>query len=263
MLTSRLCSAVEFNEEWFVNYVEKFHCNLGYHRKLWEICAIAKAVDDYIIGERVRAIGFGVGVEYLPSYFANTFKQIIATDLPMESEKAKLWKDGLQHSNKLQEIFYEKVFKGDYNKFSDKVVFDGLDMNNIPEKYLDESFDLSWSSCTFEHLGSVKLGTDFIKNQMRCLKKGGYAIHTTEFNCDFSDTKTFQDGDTVLFNKSDIDKLIYELRELGYCPLEPIYYLGDEPQDKFIDIPPYSKNCHLKLKLAQYTTTSIILIVKK
>ena len=33
--------------------------------------------------------------------------------------------------------------------------------------------------------------------------------------------------------------------------------------DKYVDIPPYTQDKHLKLKLGEYTTTSIGLIIKK
>ena len=261
--TTRPCNAIEFTEQWFTDIAGKFGYTANYHRKLWEWCAIAKAVDDILpLNERGKALGFGVGLEFLPSYFANTFQKVVATDLSLDNPQAKLWKAGAQHSSKLQEIYQPQIFNGEFEKFSEIVAFDELDMNAIPEKYCDESFDITWSSCTFEHLGSIKQGADFIKNQMRCLKKGGIAIHTTELNCNLNENRTFPDGATVIFNRSDIDKLFSDLTLMGHSPFPAIYDLGNLPQDQIIDVPPYSTP-HLKLRVGEYVTTSIILIIKK
>ncbi|MFC7553839.1 methyltransferase domain-containing protein [Pseudoroseomonas wenyumeiae] len=61
--------------------------------------------------------------------------------------------------------------------------FRAVDMTRIPRD-LHGQFDLVWSACALEHLGSLRAGENFILEAMRCLKPGGIAIHTTEFDLD-------------------------------------------------------------------------------
>ncbi len=78
-------------------------------------------------------------------------------------------------------------------------------MNDIPGDL--EGFDFNWSSCSFEHLGSIEKGINFLMNQLKTLKPGGWAVHTTEFNVS-SDDKTIESGDTVVYRKKDIEKAV-------------------------------------------------------
>ncbi|MBV5337004.1 MAG: hypothetical protein J0653_03215, partial [Deltaproteobacteria bacterium] len=72
--------------------------------------------------------------------------------------------------------------------------------------------DFCWSSCSLEHLGSIKAGLDFIKASLKTLKVGGVAVHTTEYNVS-SDEATIDNNPTlVLFRRCDIQGLVEELR---------------------------------------------------
>ena len=79
-----------------------------------------------------------------------------------------------------------------------------VDMNSIPDDI--EGYDFTWSACAFEHLGSIDKGLEFVKNSLKCLKPGGIAVHTTEFNAS-SDQNTLTSGPTVLFRKKDLELL--------------------------------------------------------
>jgi SAM-dependent methyltransferase len=133
-------------------------------------------------------------------------------------------------------------------------------MNHIPPDLKD--FDFNWSSCSFEHLGSIDKGLAFLKNQLDTLKPGGWAVHTTEYNIS-SDDDTIEKGDTVVFRKKDIDKIIAELRSRGHFA-EPLdYSLGGEREDFQVDFLPHQQKVHLKLQLDNYVVTSIGLIIRK
>ena len=51
-------------------------------------------------------------------------------------------------------------------------------MRDLPDDL--GSFDFIWSSCSFEHLGSLGEGERFVLEALRFLKPGGVAVHTTE-----------------------------------------------------------------------------------
>ncbi len=131
-------------------------------------------------------------------------------------------------------------------------------MTNIPGDLRD--FDFTWSSCAFEHLGSLAAGAEFVMEQMRCLRPGGVAVHTTEYNVS-SNAGTIDHAPTVLYRRRDIEDLMRRLRKLGYaidCDLTE----GTSLPDQHVDVPPFS-DTHLRTKLGEYTTTSIGLIIEK
>ena len=133
-------------------------------------------------------------------------------------------------------------------------------MNSIPADLT--GFDFNWSSCSFEHLGSIKKGLNFLKNQLNTLKPGGWAVHTTEFNISSHDL-TLDNANTVIFRRRDIEKLVKELREAGHFVEELDYSLGALPEDFHVDLFPYKSDHHLRLQLAGFVATSIGIIIRK
>jgi hypothetical protein len=102
-----------------------------------------------------------------------------------------------------------------------------------------------------------------MNNQMACLKPGGIAVHTTEFNLTH-ENETIEEGMTVMFRRRDIDELVCSFEEAGHY-VEPVsYVLGQTKDDQAVDIFPYTSIPHLKLLLFdRYISTSIALIVRK
>jgi len=136
-------------------------------------------------------------------------------------------------------------------------------MNNL-EACPKEEYDFAWSSCSFEHLGSLEAGIQFLLNSSKLLKVGGVGVHTTEFNV-ASNTATIETGESVIYRKSDIEELANRLRRVG-CALEaPDFYSGHLEGDVAFDYPPYGQNQrhHIKLLLNGYISTSILLIIRK
>jgi hypothetical protein len=134
-------------------------------------------------------------------------------------------------------------------------------MNAIDEDL--DNFDFTWSSCCFEHLGSLAAGMQFVVNSVeKTLRVGGIACHTTEFNVS-SNTETVESGGTVIYRKRDIEELISCLRDRGHH-VEPLV-IGESNHylDNHIDVPPYAKEPHLKLRLAGHVTTSIGLVIRR
>jgi hypothetical protein len=137
-------------------------------------------------------------------------------------------------------------------------------MNAIPAD-LAGSFDFCWSTCAFEHLGSIERGLGFVEASLETLRPGGVAVHTTEFNLRDGD-ETIDDWPTVLFQKRHIEALAGTLRGRGYR-MEPIDFgRGQKVLDGFVDLPPYGPEvspAHLKLLVDGFPCTSIGLIVHK
>ena len=102
----------------------------------------------------------------------------------------------------------------------------------------------------------------FIEHSIATLKPGGIAVHTTELNCD-SDTKTIDNAGTVLFRRSDFKILIKRLTELGHNVAPLNFELGTRELDRYVDVPPYTSDRHLKLKIGEYTSTSFGIVITK
>lgn len=229
------------------------------HRKQWEFCYILQALKNQgMLEEGKRALGFGVGIEPLPALFADRGVSVLATDLEPEGAADKGWVHTDQHARSKEQLNDRAIC--DPDKFEELVDFRYMDMNAI-DSDLDGQFDFVWSACAFEHLGSIMHGLEFVLNSVKCLKPGGVAVHTTEFNCS-SDRDTLDNASTVLFRKRDFLLLEKRLKLLG-GEMEFNFNLGEQPLDLHIDTPPYSVDDHLKLQIMRWTVTSFGIIVTK
>lgn len=147
--------------------------------------------------------------------------------------------------------------------FQRRVGFRSIDMRDLADMPR-EHFDFAWSSCSFEHLGSLGAGAEFVRNAMALIKPGGLAVHTTEINVS-SDAGTIEAGDSVIYRRRDIEELDRSLRPHA-CGIEALDFdPGTGPHDLAFDVPPYyrSGRQHVKIALGGYVSTSILLIVRK
>lgn len=97
--------------------------------------------------------------------------------------------------------------------------------------------------------------------QMNCLKPGGVAIHTTEFNLT-SNTQTYDSGPVTLYRQSDIDCMVQTLRAAGHS-IEIDYSIGNGDIESKIATINHPDIPFLRLLLGRYVTTSIGLIIQK
>ena len=258
-VSSKLCVQEDFHQPWYSSICDEINENARFHRKQWEFVVIVKALRDRgLIEPGKKGLGFGVGTEPLPSLFAKHGCRVVATDLDVSDDRSRAWTNGDQLLTHIKTLNKRNICPAD--DFRRLVSYQAVDMNHIPSDLRE--FDFSWSSCAFEHLGSIGNGLDFYLNQMETLKPGGWAIHTTEFNV-VSDHDTVDNEATVLFRKQDIEALLDKLRGKGYLPEPVSYHAGNLPLDYYVDVPPYSDNYHLKLRLQKFVTTSILIICQK
>jgi len=259
LLNSCICSQKQLESKVFQNWAITFAQTKDLlHRKTWEWSFIAQALYERgFLKNGMKGLGFAVGTEPLASYFCNSGVLITATDLFTDKAKIGGWVDSNQHADGISKLNSLKLCSEEL--FKQNCKFFHLDMNEIPDDLT--GFDFIWSSCSLEHLGSLKHGEDFIYNSMKCLKPGGYAIHTTEYNVS-SNTKTVESRDLSVYRRIDIEKIVFKLKRNGHH-VNISFALGSMAADKIIDVPPYKLNSHLKLKLDKYVITSIALIIQK
>ena len=259
-LMSCLCTEEMLLSNTFQDLAEKLGEKRGHlHRKVWEWCFIVQALKErgFLQGGKY-GLGFAVGQEPLSALFASLGAKILATDLFSEEAQANGWAKTNQHANGYEAINLRGLCEP--YKLKELVEFQFANMNSIGEEFFGR-FDFVWSSCALEHLGSLEHGKQFIYNSMKCLKPGGLAVHTTEFNIS-SNNETVDFAGTVLFRKKDIEEIVGQLRKDGY-EIEVNFNEGEGAADNHVDIPPYKQTTHLKLLIGKYKVTSIGLIIKK
>ena len=257
--TSSLCTFDQLDSQRFRHWAAAIQEPWRAHRKLWELAYICETLDERgMLQPGRRGLGFAVGAEKLPALFAARGCAITATDLPADDERNQQWAQTGQWVGNLAALSHpglcsEQVFR-------DNVRYRPVDMNAIPADLT--GFDFTWSTCSFEHCGSIELGLRFLEEQMRCLAPGGIAVHTTEFNLSSNDS-TVMDGGCVIFRLKDIEWIVAALRDAGH-DVEPLdLSTGSRELDRHVDTAPYSQDRHLRLDLFGYASTSIGLIIRK
>ena len=257
--TSPACRQSHFETGWFSYWCQQIGAHPGYHRKLWELVFICQALHERkLLRSGSRGLGFGVGREPLSACFAARGCHIMATDQAADEAVDTGWAESGQHAYGKAALMRPDLCPPDV--FDEAVAFRPVDMNAIPDDLQD--YDFCWSACALEHLGSLKAGMDFIARSVETLKPGGVAVHTTELNLT-SDTETLSEGGTVLYRRRDLHDLVEQLRASGHRVMPLDLDAGNGPVDRYVDIPPYRNDPHLRLSVAGFVTTSVGVVVQR
>ena len=255
---SQPVTSAQFLSADLLEWTEAIHHTPTTHRKLWEYCFVLQCLRSAgALRPGARGLGFAVGVEPIASLLASRGCQIVATDIPTGVAESEHWLSAAQRSRSYEELNRWGIC--DPTVFGDLVTFREVDMRAIPDDL--SNFDFTWSCCAFEHLGTIEAGLRFIEAQLRCLKPGGIAVHTTELNVS-SDRSTVEEGIDVLFRRSDIARLAATLRSQGHA-ITTTFNAGAAKDDRHIDFPPYRQDVHLKLFSQGYITTSFGVVITR
>ena len=260
--TSQLCTTHQIYSRTYQRWMYEMKQLPRLHRKEWEWVFILEVLtQESMLRKGARGLGFGCGLEPLPLVISNYGPSLIVTDMYENVAIDVGWVQTGQHTKNVESIYdANPTIHPSKDHFIKNCKFKPVDMNHIPDDLKD--FDFVWSSCAFEHLGSIRHGIDFVLNSTKCLKPGGVAVHTTEFNLSSND-KTFESPVLSLFRCKDMEILQKELANIG-CTMAPLNLtVGSEMPDVYIDLPPYKQNLHLRLAVGDFATTSIGIIVKK
>lgn len=259
LLQSQLCRASDWRRDWFARWCGELREPPRFHRKQWEFVYILQCLwERGCFAPGKKGLVFAVGTEPCPSLMANYGCEILATDIFPEEGKARGWTQGNQLCFGLESLNTRGLCTDEILRR--QVRYRPVDMNRIPADL--QGFDFNWSSCSFEHLGSLEKGRLFLHNQLRTLRPGGWSVHTTEYNLS-SEEETVESGDTVVFRKKDILQIVKELEEDGHEVATLDWDPGSEPEDLAVDYLPHRQEVHLKLQLDRFIVTSIGLIIRK
>ena len=100
-------------------------------------------------------------------------------------------------------------------------------------------------------------------NMIRCLKPGGVAVHTTEFNLS-SDVDTIEYGGSVIWRRRDVEEIKDYFNGIG-CNMEVSFYRTNNEANNYIDMPPFKgewKPYHMNLVIDGYLSTSIAFVIR-
>ena len=256
---SELCKAKDYQAGWFRHWCDQLQETPNYHRKQWEFVYVMQALwERGCIAAGKKGLVFAVGTEPLPAMFASYGCEILATDIFPDKGVEMGWDNGNQLCFGLASLNTRKLC--DDSVFKQLVQYRPVDMNDIPDDLVD--YDFNWSSCSFEHLGSLEKGFQFLKNQLKTLKPGGWSVHTTEYNISSND-ETQENNSTVIYRQRDIEYIVNELRNEGHFVEEVDFSLGGLPEDFMVDVEPPQQKIHLKLQVDKFVVTSIGLIIQK
>lgn len=259
-MAASTCSATDYLHPRFAEIAAMWGMPPHFHRKLWEFVYIVHQLDRRgLLAPGRRGIGFGVGQEPLPAVFAARGCAITATDAPPERAARDGWSATSQFSNSLDGLHNPGIV--DPQRLRELATFRTVDMNAIDEDL--RGFDFAWSSCCFEHLGSLRHGLDFVINSTeQCLVPGGIGVHTTEFNLTSNDD-TLELPELSFYRRRDLEALASELQDRGHR-VSPLVVADDVSYlDHFVDAPPYRNDLHLKVVSSGYTITSVGLVVER
>lgn len=267
-LGSRTCRQSDIEHPWLRHWCRAIGTVPFYHRKLWEDAFVLQALwEAGMLAPGRRALGFAVGREPLPAVLASRGVEVLATDLPAGDERARVWVETDQHGVGLDAL--HRPHLQPRPEFEAMCRFRAVDMAAIPAELRRGGFDMLWSACALEHLGTLEAGMDFVVAAMECLRPGGVAVHTTEYNLDPAG-ETLERGPAVLYQRPHLEALAARLAAAGHrmLPLDEAEATG--ALDRYVDLPPYDDTRaglgrvqppHLRLSVGGFAATSAGIVV--
>lgn len=130
------CTARDFQHPRYFQLCKPIEQTPTWHRKQWEYIFILHHLErTQGLTPGKRGVGFGVGIEPLPSTFARLGAHVLGTDAPEEIGQAAGCVAGNEHSQKLTDMRMGWIPE---DLFVERVAYQPCDMNNIAE-------NISWS----------------------------------------------------------------------------------------------------------------------
>jgi len=269
-LTSQAASSAQCDDPTYLEWLrvltgasESQTLHNTYNRKTWEWAYIAEAVAQagHLTPGR-SALGFGVGTEPMPALFASRGLAVTATD--QDAESGDNWASTGELMTGLSGLSRPYLLTDE--ELAARVNVRNVDMNDVPTDI--GTFDVIWSSCVIEHLGSPERGLDFVLESCRLLAPGGIAVHTTELELTRRDS-TADYGHCAVYRLQDLRELEKRFSEVGCTSSFNFTVPMDTRQDRWISLvlvegesaPP--DIAHLKLAIGDSVSTSFGLLVRR
>lgn len=236
-LQSKCTSQADMESPWLWYWCQQLQVPVIYHRKLWELAYLLQVMwEQGMLEPGKRGLVFGAGHEPIPSLLVNFGVEVTITDQPPSRAEEGGWVSTGQFLETLDEAYHPHL--ADRTTFEKLISVKYVDMNAIDPELT--GYDFCWSTCAFEHLGSIQAGVDFVANAMKVLKPGGIGIHTTEIATNPA-APLYETKHLSIFQQRHFEAIADRLRAQGDTPADMNFDLGNGPIDSFVDLPPYSE----------------------
>jgi SAM-dependent methyltransferase len=257
--TSLICREAHFRLPEYHRGCAELQEEPVFQRKQWEFVYILAALERAgVLKPGARALGFGVGREVLPALFAARGIQVTATDQELSQGISSGWVGYGLHADGLTALNHPRIVaEAELRRL---VSFRAVDMNHIPDDL--RGYDFLWSACSLEHVGTLDRALAFVERLFACLRPGGIAVHTTEFNCG-SDEHTITKGITVLLRRRDFVALSERLARQGHVMAPVDVALGEGFLDQWVDLPPFNQDASLRLLIERHVASSAGIIIRR
>lgn len=111
-LKSQPCHQRDLESIEYAYWLDQLGIDFAYHRKLWELAYVCQAVwQSGSLADNKRGLGFAVGAEDLPSYFAARGVHVHATDAPAELSMG--WSNTNQYAANLEATYKPQLISRD------------------------------------------------------------------------------------------------------------------------------------------------------
>jgi hypothetical protein len=255
--TSQLCTENQLREPIYRAWCEELGEPVRLHRKLWEYAYIlqALAVRDLLAPGR-RGLGFRCYREPLTAVMATRGCEIVAA-----GDAHEIAGDGVDGSrSRSVEDLSNVPGLCDPDLFHRRVARRAIDMSRMSADL--ETFDFVFSTGALARRASIGRGAQFVIRSMRLLKRDGLAVHVTDFNLSSNDP-TLEAPDGGIYRRCDIEALIADVERAGHAVHPLNLNAGNGPVDRYVDLPPYRPEPHLRLRAGRHVVTSLGLIIRK
>ena len=236
-----------------------------YHRKTWEYAYILQAIHQYgRLGDGRTACGFGVGGEPIPATLAAHGVSVLATDQPASAAEMNTWASTGQWMRGIESLYRPHIVAD--AELTRLVTTRPVDLTAMPADL--GMFDIVWSSCVIEHLGSPEQGLAFVRDSLDLLKPGGVAVHTTELEL-VPHPVSVDYGHCAIYSLDDLCALERQLVADGFETTFNPYVCMDTPEDRFVSMAltrngfPLLDRAHLKVALRDSVTTSFGILARR
>jgi hypothetical protein len=257
--TSLICREAHFRLPEYHRWCAELKEEPVFQRKQWEFVYILAALERAgVLKPGARALGFGVGREVLPALFAARGIQVTATDQELSQGISSGWVGYGLHADGLSALNHPRIVaEAELRRL---VSFRAVDMNHVPDDL--RGYDFLWSACSLEHVGTLDLALAFVERSLACLRPGGIAVHTTEFNCG-SDEHTITKGVTVLLRRRDLIALSERLARQGHTMATVDVAPSEGFLDQWVDLPPFNQDASLRLLIERHVASSSGIIIRR
>ena len=91
-LACKPSTQADIESDWVAHWCAELGIPVVFHRKIWEVAYVLQALfDGGVLRPDARGLGFGCGIEPLPSYLANLGIDVTMTDLPPDDARSREW----------------------------------------------------------------------------------------------------------------------------------------------------------------------------